>query len=435
MMLRLWWARLFAPTPPAPRRSRLAVSICLETLPARDCPSSVATDEHVAPAVEAAPPAEWLPRFDDTHDEPSAGSLWGVALAAPPTSSPTASPPTTSNFVAIWPPVRLYRPSPPERPPASIPPVSTPATGAGVNAPAPAVPPATPSANVSVVPLKLAPGQRLTPDSPVFLITARPAADTPVTVSYTLAAHGAAGTTSAAGVVTLAVDTPQATVTPRAVFGGSAEVLTVVLNDAGGTLPATRSATLFVVPVQQVRDSVLVEAHREGRSAEAFAALARRYEPTITRTVLRIVGNRADAQDVSQFVFLELARTRARFPGTLSGWLRAVSRNAALAFLRAKRRRLKHEQRAAKGERAEAAPAATDESLAVALDQLPPDLGQAVRLRYLDGYTQQEAAEIVGVPRGTLSRRAAAGVQILRELLEWEPDFGEQPGGGWHSEQ
>jgi RNA polymerase sigma factor (sigma-70 family) len=217
-------------------------------------------------------------------------------------------------------------------------------------------------------------------------------------------------------------------------LAGSPEVLTVVLNDTAGTPTTTRAATLFVVPLQQVRDSVLVEAHRVGRSAEAFAALARRYEPAVTRTVQRIVGNHTDAQDVSQFVFMELARTRARFPGTLSGWLRVVSRNAALAFLRAKRRRRKHEQGAAKGERVEAAPVVADESLAVALDQLPPELGQAVRLRYLDGYTQQEAAAIVGVPRGTLSRRAAAGVQILRELLEWDADCSEQPGGGWRSE-
>ncbi len=433
MTLRLWWSRLLArPTPPAPRRSRQAVSICLETLPARDCPSSVVVaDDSIPPAADAAPPIEWLPRFDDTPHEPAAGALWGVALASPPATTPTVPP--VSNFVAIWPPVRLFRPSPPERPPAAVPPVSTPVAGAGVNPPAPAVPPATPSANVSVVPLPPALGQRLTPDSAVFLISARPAADTRISVSYTLAAHGAAGTTAVPGVVTLAADAPQATVSPRAVFGGSADILTVVLHDGSGSPAAVRSATLFVVPVPQVRDSVLVEAHREGRSAEAFAALARRYEPAVTRTVLRIVGNRADAQDVSQFVFMELARTRARFPGTLSGWLRAVARNAALAFLRAKRRRLKHEQRAARDEQAEPPPAAADDSLTVALGQLPPDLGQAVRLRYLDGYTQQEAAAIVGVPRGTLSRRAAAGVQILRELLEWEADFDEQPAGGWHS--
>ncbi len=180
-------------------------------------------------------------------------------------------------------------------------------------------------------------------------------------------------------------------------------------------------ATLFVAPPQRVADPVLVRAYRDGRSVEAFAILARRHEAAVARTVTRIVGNRADAQDVTQSVFTELARTRAHFPGTLTGWLRVVSRNAALAFLRAKRRRRRHELRAVRPEVVETAPPVTlDESLAVALDQLPPILAEAVRLRYLDGLTQYEAAAVVGVPRGTLSRRAAEGVRLLRELLEWE---------------
>jgi RNA polymerase sigma factor (sigma-70 family) len=128
--------------------------------------------------------------------------------------------------------------------------------------------------------------------------------------------------------------------------------------------------------------------------------------------------NRTDAQDVSQFVFVELSKFRGRFNGSLTAWLRTVSRHAALAFLRAKRRRLRHEQRAAKAVAADAPPPATvDEGLIVALERLPPDQMEAVRLRYLEGYTQQEAAELVGCPRGTLSRRAADGIQALRAIL------------------
>lgn len=405
------------------------MSISLETLPDRDCPSALVAVEPLTPTVESIPPPEtsldspWIVGLDDSPP------------ALLPTDAPTDDQVVPSNMVANWHPVRDVVRPPWERPPVAIPPAVTPTTGSVVGTPTPAVPTGgdtTPPANVSVVPLLPQPGQRLTPDSPAFLISARPAG-LPLRVPYTLAAHGTTGTTAVSSLVTLGANSHHATVTPRAVFGSSPEVLTVVLQQSGGEHTVPRSATLFVVPVQQVRDAVLVEAHREGRSAEAFTALARRYEPAVTRTVLRIVGNRTDAQDVSQFVFMELARTRARFSDSLSGWLRVVSRNAALAFLRAKRRQRKHEQRAAKGEQVEAAPVMPDDSLAAALGRLPPDLGQAVRLRYLDGYTQQEAAEIVGVPRGTLSRRAAAGVQILRELLEWEPHFGEHTGGSWHS--
>lgn len=351
----------------------------------------------------------------------------------------TASLVSSGVSVAAWPPVVVIIHSFQGAPPEPAPPalgftpteseVPSPDTGKVQNGKGGASP-----ANVAVVPVSAAPGQRLTPDSPAFRISGSPTSGEPLTVSFTLAAHTTGGTTSFGGTVTLHGDSPQAAVTPRPVFGGgNPDILTVVLNESPGGRPTGRSATLFVLPVQQVTDPVLVEAHREGRSSEAFRALAQRHGPTVTRTVLRIVGNRADAEDVSQFVFMELAKTRAKFPGTLTGWLRAVSRNAALAFLRAKRRRLRHEQNGAKAEVVEQAPpVVVDESLMVALGQLPPDLSQAVRLRYVDGFTQQEAAAIVGVPRGTLSRRAAAGVQLLRDMLEWEPDS-EQPGDEWHS--
>ncbi len=432
MMLRDWWNRLFAQTP-APRRSRQSVRINLETLPDRVCPSALVTAD--------VPVAEGWVRLPGDTPAPAEGEQpdendWVVDIELPADLlDPPVDPPAfvgvavdaAADTVGQWQPLLLFLR--PVAPPAELPKPTTPATGSTVDLPAPASPnPSAPPANVAVVSLSPAAGERLTPDTPAFRIVARPTS-APIRVPFTLAAHTAAGTTSVPGVVTLRADAPHATVTPRAVFATTPDVLTVTLPESGG--PA-RSATLFVIPVQQVHDPVLMEAHRHGKSAEAFDALARRHGPAVNRTVLRIVGNRTDAQDVSQFVLTELARTRAQFPGTLTGWLRTVSRNAALAFLRAKRRRQKHEQRAAKGERVESPPAVADDSLTVALDRLPAELGQAVRLRYLDGHTQHEAAAIAGVPRGTLSRRAAEGVKLLRHLLEWEPFDGEQPDGDRH---
>lgn len=431
---------------------------------------SLASAPPIPPASGSVAPAEFAAA------PPPRGTPVDANTTSPPANADTPAPVSSGASVAVWPPVTVIvraitvtppRPAPPPPPPvapptpqvSSAPPGSIPPAAFDVSVPTipviPAVPPATndrsptptanttelpaPSApanpaNVAVVPVPPAPGQLITPDTPVFRISRPPASGEPLTVSFTLAAHAAGGTTAFGGTVVLRRDTPHAAVTPRPVLaGGNPDILTVVLNEAPGGQPTGRSATLFVAPAQLVADPVLVEAHREGRSAEAFGVLTRRYGPAVNRTVLRIVGNRADAEDVSQFVFMELAKTRVKFPGALSGWLRAVSRNAALAFLRAKRRRLRHEQNGAKAEAVEPSPpAAIDESLVVALRQLPPDLGQAVRLRYVDGFSQQEAAAIAGVPRGTLSRRAAAGVSLLRDLLEWEPD-GEQPDCERHS--
>jgi RNA polymerase sigma factor (sigma-70 family) len=262
-------------------------------------------------------------------------------------------------------------------------------------------------------------GQLPAADAPAFRVVGQVPPGQTLRVNYTVSAHDAAGSTATTGTVTLTPANNVATIPAGpATVGRTPDVLTLVVNETPGVRPAQPSATLFLTPPHKVGDAALFEAHKLGRSAEAFDVLLRRHGPAVTRAVQRIVVNRTDAQDVSQFVFVELSKFRGRFNGSLTAWLRTVSRHAALAFLRAKRRRLRHEQRAAKAVAADAPPpAAVDEGLIVALERLPPDQMEAVRLRYLEGYTQQEAAELVGCPRGTLSRRAADGIQALRAIL------------------
>jgi RNA polymerase sigma factor (sigma-70 family) len=276
------------------------------------------------------------------------------------------------------------------------------------------------SSGVTVTPEPAAGGRPLLADTGVFRVSGTPAPGGAWQVQYALSAHGANGTLSANGSVTLTGDSGGAIITPgHALAARQPEVLTIVLRDAPGLRTARASATLFLAPSGgRVGDSALFEAHRVGRSAEAFATLVQRHGPAVTRACERVVGNRADAEDVSQFVFLRLARWHSPFPGTLNGWLYAVSRNASLAFLRSKRRRLRHERRIAKPVSVEPSDSqGLDEVLDEAIRQLPVVLGEAVRLRYLEGRSQEEAARIVGCPRGTLSRRAAHGIQVLRELL------------------
>src|SRR5262249_11071810 len=57
------------------------------------------------------------------------------------------------------------------------------------------------------------------------------------------------------------------------------------------------------------------------------------------------------------------------------------------------------------------------EELDLALASVSAPLRDAVRLRYLEGLSQLEAAAVLGVPRGTLSQRAAKGLRRLRFVL------------------
>ena len=82
------------------------------------------------------------------------------------------------------------------------------------------------------------------------------------------------------------------------------------------------------------------------RDAGAFAALARQHAGMVFATCYRIVGNAAEAEDISQECFFELARQAAEVPGTIGAWLHGVATNKALAAARARKRRRHHETRA-----------------------------------------------------------------------------------------
>lgn len=419
MTFRAWWrgwlARVWGEGQTRPRGRRTSVLV-LDRLPERDVPS----------AVDDAPP-------------PQVGVMWDAVGVIPPALLDLHPPPVQPINPPPPPNVPAEEPPPLPSVPPAVPRLREVQAGGPIASPAspPASPPVVlvPAAAEAPAPREVGPhaeaGVRsVAPDLSAFRISGLITPGETVRVRYTLAAHDATGTTAVSGTVTLTPTAGVATVPTAAVpTARPPELFTLVVGEQPALRPSPPSATLFVVPPPQAGDAALLEAHRAGRSAEAFNTLVRRHGPGVVRAAERVVGNRADAQDVSQRVFLELSRFRGRVTGTLTAWLRAVSRNTALAFLRAKRRRLKHELQAAKPEAVPPpSPPAVDEGLTAALAQLPPELGQAVRLRYLDGYTQQEAAELAGVPRGTLSRRAAEGVRVLRAILFGEDEGGERDG-------
>src|SRR5580658_9660804 len=89
------------------------------------------------------------------------------------------------------------------------------------------------------------------------------------------------------------------------------------------------------------------------RSPEAFEALFRRHLDWVYSAALRQVGDPGAAGDVTQAVFLVLAKKGGKLAEDtpLSTWLFKVLRLEALAFLRGRRRRERREREAAMGRR------------------------------------------------------------------------------------
>ena len=172
---------------------------------------------------------------------------------------------------------------------------------------------------------------------------------------------------------------------------------------------------------------------------QQFVEMARSCEADLLRMALRLChGNRDQAQDLVQDTLVRayeaFVQGRLRHQGNTHGWfLRILTNN----FLSDNRRRVRWESgldlevvtgggdappashHATAADRPEAALLAhtLDEPLERALTELPPDRKLCVILVDLEGMDYAQAAEIIGVPIGTLrSRLARARLQLFRRL-------------------
>jgi RNA polymerase sigma factor (sigma-70 family) len=163
-------------------------------------------------------------------------------------------------------------------------------------------------------------------------------------------------------------------------------------------------------------------------SQEAFRALVTRYGPMVLSICLRVLDLHQDAEDAFQATFLVLARKAAtiRNRNTLAGWLCEVARRMAVkAREHTVRQRNLERQVAAMAPRAiarnELEVTATGNELRPILhaevDRLPERYRIPVILSYLEGKTNEEVAELLQWPVGTVKGRLSRARELLRARL------------------
>lgn len=162
--------------------------------------------------------------------------------------------------------------------------------------------------------------------------------------------------------------------------------------------------------------------------ARAFEELVRGYQHRVFGVALRMLGNRAEAEEVAQEVFLRVHRAIAEFRGEakLSTWLYAIASRVCLSRLGAGERRVGREGEETLGRLANghANPAAEAErgeleaALHRAIAELPEERRIVVVLRDLEGLAYEEIAEALEVPVGTVRSRLHRARMDLKEKLE-----------------
>ena len=187
----------------------------------------------------------------------------------------------------------------------------------------------------------------------------------------------------------------------------------------------------------QESDGELIERACRGE-AEAFGVLVTRYEGPLFNFLLRFSGNRATAQDLCQDTFLKAFRG---LPGFRVGapfkpWLYRVAINTARSLgRRASRRETGMDNlpepveahgstHAAGPQRADAAMTQAQDGVAVqlALAQLPEQYREAVVLKFVEDFSYEEMADVLGARVPALKMRVHRGLGRLRELLEQSGD-------------
>jgi RNA polymerase sigma-70 factor (ECF subfamily) len=173
-----------------------------------------------------------------------------------------------------------------------------------------------------------------------------------------------------------------------------------------------------------VEDADLIGRARRG-DVEAYNHLISRWQKRIYNYLLRLVGNREDALDLSQDVFLKAYQNLRRLEDSarFAAWLFRIAHNEAYSMFR--KRRPESDEEAVPAEvEGEISVAGSsvfpiELSLAVtaALDRLSADQREAVVLKVYQGFKFDEMAEILDCPVSTVKSRLYTALDLLKNEL------------------
>jgi RNA polymerase sigma-70 factor (ECF subfamily) len=159
------------------------------------------------------------------------------------------------------------------------------------------------------------------------------------------------------------------------------------------------------------------------------------YGRLVYAVAYKVLGDAGLAEDATQLTFLQAWRSCERFDPTraFGPWLATIARRVAIDVYRQSRRNQGH----AGLEAAEAAlispPPSAERIYDVwevrrAVDALPPDEAEVVRLQHFEGLTHTEIAARVGLPVGTVKSRTHRAHRRLVGLLDHLRATADEPG-------
>jgi RNA polymerase sigma-70 factor (ECF subfamily) len=183
--------------------------------------------------------------------------------------------------------------------------------------------------------------------------------------------------------------------------------------------------------IHRLADEELIVLVRD-RNPDALEVIYDRHGGAAYSLAYRIAGDRSVAEDITQEAFVSIWRSGGRYDrerGSVRTWMLGIVHHRAIDALR---RNTAHDRRRASAEGIEErheAPDRTDVEVArrdearevrEALETLPAQQLEVVRLAYFGGFTHRQIAEILDQPVGTVKGRMRLGLEKMRRALAGE---------------
>ncbi len=170
-------------------------------------------------------------------------------------------------------------------------------------------------------------------------------------------------------------------------------------------------------------DRALVQRTLGGERA-AFGELVLRHQTSVFNLAYRMLGNRQDAEDVAQETFLAAYRHLKNYDMRRSfrTWLLSIAHHRCVDFLRRRKQTAPLDEQHAGARDTEARIVAVEQARMVqqALQRLSPEDRAVITLRYWEGMSYREMAEVLGVTEGSVRNRLYRARRSLAGYLRVE---------------
>ncbi|MDQ6694465.1 MAG: sigma-70 family RNA polymerase sigma factor [Chloroflexota bacterium] len=184
-------------------------------------------------------------------------------------------------------------------------------------------------------------------------------------------------------------------------------------------------------------DIALIERARNGDS-DAFVLIYEHFSPQIHRYIYRLVGSQEQADDITQDTFLRAFQSINSIKGdsNVGAWLYRIASNACYDVLR--RRKLitwmpilEESDKSHEFTQEDFTPQLIESQVVRrVLLEMPPALSVCLVLRSVEGFSCEEIAEILKIPKGTVFSRLARARELFQQIYTRAGHHGESHTSG-----